>query len=244
MRIISYIPIRSGSRGLKDKNILKIASKPLFEWSVYFAKNLSKNKDIIVSSDSERYLKLASKLKISTEKRPVELASDTSTTESAIIYTIKRLLDNNLVKPDDFFCLLQATSPIRRKILSTKLRELLSSNLYDSIISVNKETAFEWAYESEQFEYICPKYNLSQRPMRQMIINNKKERLIENGSFYCSRISSIISSKLRVSGKIGYLTCNEYEKLEIDNEDQYSLLDSILSHEINNGNANGFACYG
>ena len=98
MRIISYIPIRSGSRGLKDKNILKIASKPLFEWSVYFAKNLSKNKDIIVSSDSERYLKLASKLKISTEKRPVELASDTSTTESAIIYTIKRLLNNNLVK--------------------------------------------------------------------------------------------------------------------------------------------------
>ena len=77
--------------------------------------------------------------------------------------------------------------------------------------------------------------------MRQMIINNK-ERIIENGSFYCSRISSIINSKLRVNGKIGSL-CNEYEKLEIDNEDQYSLLDSILSHEIYNGNANGFACY-
>ena len=189
MRIISYIPIRSGSRGVKDKNILNLANKPLFAWSIFFAKQLSNPKDIIVSSDSNKYLKLASLYEITTEKRPKELASDSSTTESAMMFTLSNLIKKNLVTEKDYFCLLQATSPIRRNSLSKKIKELLLTDYYDAIISVNKETSFEWMYDSKECNTISPKYDLSKRPMRQIILKNNKERIIENGSFYCSRIS-------------------------------------------------------
>ena len=241
MRIISYIPIRSGSRGLKDKNILNVADKPLFAWSIFFAKELSCLGDIIVSSDSNKYLELANKYNINTEKRPIELALDSSTTESAIVYTLNKLLKENKVTDKDYFCLIQATSPIRRRSLSNQLKKLISTNYYDSVITVNKETSFEWMYDSKECNTISPKYDLGKRPMRQVILKNNKERLIENGSFYCSRISSIIKSNLRVSGRIGFVTCNEYENLEIDNKEEYSLVDCILREEITKGNTNNFA---
>ena len=242
MRIISYIPIRSGSRGIKDKNILNLAGKPLFAWSVFFAKELSKTGDIIVSSDSDHYLQIALKYNINIEKRPQELASDSSSTESAMLYTLNRLIRNGFIRESDYFCLLQATSPIRRKKLASEIKKLLESDLYDSIISVNNETSFQWMYDLKNPNYIKPKYELRKRPMRQEIFKHKKERIIENGSFYCSRVSSIINSKLRVSGKIGYVTCNDYERLEIDSQDQHSVIDSILTFEMDNNNLNNLAC--
>ncbi len=240
MRIISYIPIRSGSRGIKDKNILDMAGKPLFAWSLFFAKRISSPQDIIVSSNSISYIEIASKFNISVEKRPDELASDNATTDSAIMYTLNRLLKNNLVSENDYFCLLQATSPIRRKLLTDKIKNLLSTNSYDSIISINRETSFEWNYTDNSFERISPTYDLEQRPMRQKIFQNKEERLVENGSIYCSRISSIINSNQRVSGNIGFIDCNDYEKLEVDSIDQYSLINNIMKYEIKNGNPNNF----
>ncbi len=240
MRIISYIPIRSGSRGIKDKNILDMAGKPLFAWSLFFAKRISSPQDVIVSSNSIPYIEIASKFNISVEKRPDALASDNATTDSAIMYTLNRLLMNNLVSMDDYFCLLQATSPIRRELLTDKIVKLLSTNSYDSIISINRETSFEWNYAEKSFESITPTYDLNKRPMRQNILSDKKERLIENGSIYCSRISSILSTQKRVSGRIGFIECNEHEKLEVDTQDQYSLINNIMRYEIKNGNPNNF----
>ena len=53
LKIFTYIPIRSGSKRIPDKNILKVGNKPLFHWSVDFAKLISDDNYITVSSDSE-----------------------------------------------------------------------------------------------------------------------------------------------------------------------------------------------
>ena len=48
-----FIPARSGSKRIKDKNIRKINGKPLIYWTIKYAKEYTKdNEDIIVSSDS------------------------------------------------------------------------------------------------------------------------------------------------------------------------------------------------
>ena len=39
LRIIVIIPCRSGSKGVKDKNILKLFGKPLIYYSILFAKS-------------------------------------------------------------------------------------------------------------------------------------------------------------------------------------------------------------
>ena len=67
MRVLGFIPARSGSKGVKNKNIKKIKGIPLLEFSVYAAeKSMEKGyiSDIFVSTDSKDYLELVSKYNI------------------------------------------------------------------------------------------------------------------------------------------------------------------------------------
>ena len=55
----AIIPARSGSKGLKDKNISSFLNKPLLTHSINFAKKLKFVDKIILSTDSENIVKLA-----------------------------------------------------------------------------------------------------------------------------------------------------------------------------------------
>ena len=44
-----FIPARSGSKRLKNKNIRKINGKPLIYWTIKYAKKYANNEDILVS---------------------------------------------------------------------------------------------------------------------------------------------------------------------------------------------------
>ena len=50
---IAFIPFRTGSSRLKNKNILPLADLPLAAWSVVAANKCSKIDKIILSTDSE-----------------------------------------------------------------------------------------------------------------------------------------------------------------------------------------------
>ena len=52
MKKIAIIPARSGSKGLKDKNIIDICGKPLIAYSIEAAIECGKFDRVIVSTDS------------------------------------------------------------------------------------------------------------------------------------------------------------------------------------------------
>ena len=51
----AFIPARSGSKSIRNKNIIKLNGKPLIAHSIYHAKKLKLVKKIIFSSDSLKY---------------------------------------------------------------------------------------------------------------------------------------------------------------------------------------------
>lgn len=60
MKNIFIIPARSGSKGIKNKNLKLISGIPMFVWSIIHAKYITEENDlVVVSSDSEKYLKIA-----------------------------------------------------------------------------------------------------------------------------------------------------------------------------------------
>ena len=59
MKILAIIPARSGSKSIKDKNIVSYKGKPLLAHSVLVAKKSSKIDRIIVSTNSKKYKKIA-----------------------------------------------------------------------------------------------------------------------------------------------------------------------------------------
>ena len=54
MKNLAIIPARGGSKGLKNKNILKFDNKPLLAWSILAAKEVKTFSKIIVSTDSKK----------------------------------------------------------------------------------------------------------------------------------------------------------------------------------------------
>ena len=77
LKILGVVPARKGSKGIKDKNLLKIKNKSLVEIAIREAKKSKLIKDISISTDSFKIVKIAKKLKISVPSlRPANLSGD------------------------------------------------------------------------------------------------------------------------------------------------------------------------
>ena len=59
MKNIAIITARSGSKGLKDKNIRLLAGKPLMAYSIDAALESGLFETVMVSTDSEEYARIA-----------------------------------------------------------------------------------------------------------------------------------------------------------------------------------------
>ena len=76
MKTIAIITARSGSSGIKNKNIKMINNKPLIYYTIKFAKKLKFIDKLIFSTDSKKYLKIALKYyHFENNLRPKKLSS-------------------------------------------------------------------------------------------------------------------------------------------------------------------------
>jgi len=113
MNILAIIPARGGSKGLLGKNIKPLLGKPLIGWTIEQAKASRYITEIFVSTDSQEIADVAETFGISVpELRPVELANDTATSASFVVYTIEKLRKED--KEFDYILLLEPTSPLRK----------------------------------------------------------------------------------------------------------------------------------
>ena len=105
---IAVIPARSGSKGIPNKNILKIKDKTLIEIAIEQAKQIKEIDQIIFSSDSQKYCQIAKQAGAkSLGLRSKELSTDKTKTIEVLMDIINNFADL------DTILLLQPTSPVR-----------------------------------------------------------------------------------------------------------------------------------
>ena len=111
--MLAIIPARGGSKGLPRKNIIDLAGKPLIAWSIQSALKSHTVDRVVVSTDCSKIAQIAKNYGAEVPfLRPNSLATDTATTESAMLHTIFWLESNQHYFPDNTI-LLQPTSPFR-----------------------------------------------------------------------------------------------------------------------------------
>ena len=112
MNNLAVITARSGSKGLKDKNIKMLKDKPLLAYSIEAAKQSGIFSKIFVSTDSERYAETARKYGADVPfLRSEKIAGDSASSWDAVRESLCRYED--LGQQFDTVCLLQPTSPLR-----------------------------------------------------------------------------------------------------------------------------------
>ena len=113
-KVLAFIGARSGSKGLKDKNIKAFKGLPLMVWTIKAALASKYIDEVIVSSDSERYGKIAEAHGATFILRPNTLSGD----DAALIEAIKHGYDQVKAEHGQFDVIvnLQPTSPLRTNV--------------------------------------------------------------------------------------------------------------------------------
>ena len=86
MKILGLIPARSGSKGIKNKNLTLLKGKPLIYYTFKTIKKLGKNIYPFVSTDSKKIIKYCNKFRVNSYLRPKFLSQDKSDIIDVLIW--------------------------------------------------------------------------------------------------------------------------------------------------------------
>ena len=84
-KIISVILARGGSKGIPQKNIIDLKGKPLIDYTIQASKK-SHVQETWVSTDSREIALISEKSGAKVLLRPKHLATDTSSSEEALLH--------------------------------------------------------------------------------------------------------------------------------------------------------------
>lgn len=126
---IGIIPARSGSKGIKDKNIRKLGKKPLLAWTIQTAMQTDELDGVYVTTDGSEIAKIAKDYGADVIRRPSNLATDKSPIVRTVRHVISHLRNKNISM--DSIVLLEPTCPFRSQKDIQACLELLNQG-YDS----------------------------------------------------------------------------------------------------------------
>jgi glycosyltransferase involved in cell wall biosynthesis len=136
-RVVAIIPARGNSKRLKNKNIYKIAGKPMIGWPITEVKKSSLINELYVSSESKKILNVSKKYGAKVIERPPKLSKDNVYKLDVIKHAIK-LIEKKNKKKVTLILSVQANSPeIKMKDIEDAIKKLIRDNLQE-VISVDK----------------------------------------------------------------------------------------------------------
>ena len=139
INICAVIPARSGSKSIKNKNIIKLCGHPILAYSIDIAVKSKIFDKVVFSSDSKKYLNIAKKynpdyLHKRSKKNSSSLATDLDYLKDILYY-----LENEHSYKPDLIALLRADNPTRNmKELESAIKFFKKNyKKYSSLRSVN-----------------------------------------------------------------------------------------------------------
>ena len=220
-KIVAFIPARGGSKKIPSKNIRNFAGRPLIYWVLLAAQLTEKIEKIYVSTDCPGIKNVVESFNFSKAEvinRSPATATDAATTESAMLEFADKISFRTIV-------LIQATSPLLTNIDLTKAIEQYLTGRYDSLLSVVRQRRFLW--DSDRTKGAFPlNYDYKNRPRRQ----NFGGYLVENGAFYITERETLLRTHNRLSGEIGLYEMPDYSYHELDEEQDWVVLESLTKH--------------
>ncbi len=133
--VLAVIPARGGSKGLPGKNTKLLCGKPVISYTIEAALRASLVDDVLVTSDDDETLKIASEYDVRLLNRPAEYASDSANIDLALKHAVSEF-EKEKGNEIDTLVWLQANVPVRKDGDIDKAVKLFFDTGADSVISV------------------------------------------------------------------------------------------------------------
>ena len=157
MNVLAIIIARSGSKGLPNKNLLKIENKTLIEYSVAIAKKAKLVNKIIFSSDSKKYGDLAKKSGAEVPfLRPKKLASDNASSWDVVRHAVDWLNEKQKWKAD-IIVLMQPNTPLLKpKHVDSVIKKVIGENFSAAMTVREVDYPPEWMFHISKANKLIP----------------------------------------------------------------------------------------
>ncbi|MBR3898700.1 MAG: acylneuraminate cytidylyltransferase family protein [Elusimicrobiaceae bacterium] len=218
MSCLAFIPVRGGSKSIPLKNIKLLAGKPLVYWTAAAAAEAACVDKVVIATDSPEIKAAVQQFgidKIEIYDRQACNAQDTSSTESVMLEYIAAAQ----VPAEDAFLLIQATSPLLKAKHIDEMFAKWQKEGADSALSCVRSKRFFWTEDGESLNY-----DYRHRPRRQDFAG----LMMENGACYMNSVKNILQDQNRLSGKISVYEMPEYTAVEIDEPDDFLLIEKLM----------------
>lgn len=237
---VAFIPVRGGSKSIPLKNIKLINGRPLVYWTIKASCGCKYIDRVYVATDSDKIkhtveafrsgLEKESFSKLEIIERSAESASDTASTEFAMLEFAQKYTFDNIV-------LVQATSPLLESSDIDRGFETFYSDDTDSVLSVVRQKRFLWNEDENGIAHPI-NYDVFNRPRRQEF----NGYLVENGAFYITSKQMLLESQNRVSGKIKAIEMKEDSFWEIDEPSDWLMIETLMKKNSISISKNKFDC--
>lgn len=191
MKSIAIIPARSGSKGIKDKNIIHVCGKPLIDYTIKAALESECFDTVMVSTDSKRYADISRACGAEVPFLRSEFTSgDTAGTWDAV----REVLQNYkmLGQSFDYVAVLQPTSPLRSVEDIRGAYQMLLDDKVGNVVTVTEtEHPIQWCFPLSEDNSFTD-YSVS--AYVQMRRQDIEKHYRENGAIYFVKADRIMES--------------------------------------------------
>jgi CMP-N-acetylneuraminic acid synthetase len=222
VKIVALICARGGSKGIKNKNLLKIKGNSLLQIAINQAKKINFIEDIFVSTDSFRIAREAKKNgALVPFMRPKKLSRD-NTPEILVWRHAINFLQNKLNIKPDYVISLPTTSPLRKIFeINLCINKTIKNNL-DMLFTVTKSSR-------------NPYFNMIKKNKGKisLVCNNKNKRYFRRQDApscydlstvcYIFKPNYIKNNQNLYSGNVDFFEVSKKSSIDIDSRFDYKL---------------------
>lgn len=223
-KIVAMVPARLGSKRIKNKNLRLLDGKPLVCYVIEKAKETSLFNEIYLNSEAEVFADIAKKLGIKFYKRKPELASNDATNDEFVYDFLKHVDCDILIQ-------INPTSPLFTVEDIKNFVQVMIDNDYEALHAVREE----------RIEAIFHGQPLNFNPFKKMPRSQDLEPILLHAgglmgwkkSKYFGNMKKYNCATYGCDSKIGYFKLHGFSRIDIDNEEDFKLVEVALQY-LNN----------
>ena len=225
--ILAIIPARIDSKGIPQKNIKKLAGKPLIAWTIKEAKKSKYIDRLIITTDSEVIARISRKEGAETPfLRPFELALDNSSGTDVIQHTLEWFQKDK--SSFDYFIYLQPTSPFRTvKHIDEAIESIMSSKQSNSLISVSIPSKHPYWMKKINKDGFLESFIETDKSY-----NNRQELpnvFAVNGAIYICKWNVFLKDHSFYKGNCLPFIMDSHSSIDLDTLDDWSFAEYLLN---------------
>ncbi len=230
---IAFVPARSGSKRLKDKNVRILYKKPLVVWSLEACINSYKIDEVVFSTDSKDYVDLVKSF-IDSPKLRIHMRSNVEAGDNIKIFDyLKENAGKIFGTEEGRFIMALPTMPLRNETHIDQALKLSDDFAKPVFSAVEYDFPVSFAFEITEEKAWAPMISNSPMLTGNTRSQDQKKMYHPNGAIYIRSIKDLNAPSLKTiyQGAIPMIM-DKLESVDIDTMDDFVFAETLMKNVI------------